>query len=268
MSKNNSLSLGSIGDAGLETQVTASAFTFSATAVDQLSGGSSSYTLATVVVDVSGSVGGYEKVIEATLSAIVDACQKDPMADQLLFRVVTFNTSLTEVHGFKPLGSINAKDYNGTIRTGGGTSLFDALLASIEAGETYGQSLAQQAFMANAVTFVITDGEDNGSTFGASDVKKAVARVVAAEHLESSNVILLGLSADPNLNTYLNSVKNGCGINQSMLIGTFSGGDPSTQVGHIAKLAGFVSHSVSSTAQALGTGGPSKSIAAALTITP
>lgn len=251
---------------GLDLMQTASAFQFSGAAIDQLTGGSSKYTLATIVVDTSGSVGPFATAIEGLLSEIVQACQKDPAADTLMLRVVLFNSGVSELHGFKLLGAINPNDYKGTINCGGMTALYDAMLNSVEAAEKYAQQLIGQSYMSNAVTFVITDGENNNSSNGASDVLKANQRVLKGETLESINTILLGLTNDAAFGPYLKTVETDCGCNQSMVVGALSVGGPNVNKGKIAKLAGFVSHSVSSTAQALGTGGPSKSIAPSLTI--
>ena len=251
---------------GMDLLQTASAFQFSGAAIDQLTGGSSKYTLVTIVVDISGSVSPYAAAIEGLLSEIVQACQKDPAADTLMLRVLLFNQDLTELHGFKLLGSINPTDYKGKISCGGSTALYDAMLNAVESAEAYAKQLLTQAYMSNAVTFVTTDGENNASSSGASDVLKANNRVVKQESLESSNTILLGLTNDPAFGPYLKTVETDCGCNQSMVVGALSVGGPNVNKGKIAKLAGFVSHSVSSTAQALGTGGASKNIPASLVI--
>lgn len=247
--------------------VTASAFQFSAADPSQLTGASSKFTLATVVIDVSGSVSSYEKTIEALVAEIVKACQKDPAADSLMIRVVKFNTSVDEVHGFKLLGSVNPNDYKGQFSCGGSTALYDAIANAVESAVAYGKTLAASAYIANAVTFVITDGENNASaTANAGTVATANKEAVRGESLESSQIILLGLTDDPSFGTYLKTVEQDCKCDKSMVIGSFSVGGPSVNAGKIAKLVGFVSHSVSSTAQACGTGGPSKTIPSNLTI--
>lgn len=245
----------------------ASAFTFSGAAMDQLTNGSSKYTLATIVVDVSSSVFSFKDTIEALLAEIVEACKKDPAADTLMVRVVTFNHNVSELHGFKLLGTVNVGDYKGKIWPAGSTHLFDAMASSLEAAERYGEQLLKQAYMSNAVTFVITDGMDSGTGLtGPNEVKALTLRIRKNELLESSMTILLGLTDDPKLTTYLAEAEKNCGFDKSMVIGTFSVGGPSVNKGKLAKLAGFVAHSVSTTAAALGTGGPSKSIAQTLSI--
>ena len=74
------------------------------------------------------------------------------------------------------------------------------------------------------------------------------------------------LFRSPSFGTYLAEVEKNCKCDKSMVIGKFSVGGPSVNAGKIAKLVNFVSQSVSSTAQACGSGGPSKTIPANLVI--
>jgi uncharacterized protein YegL len=95
---------------------------------------------------------------------------------------------------------------------------------------------------------VITDGENNCGAATADQVKRAVAACRRAENLESILLILVGVTNDDvNLNTYLQTVKDDCGFDQYVSIGKAT-------PGHIAKLAAFVSQSISSTSASLGTG--------------
>lgn len=250
----------------MSSLMTASSFQYSAVDLSSLANLASKYTLVTIVVDVSGSVYSFKDTLEATLKEIIGACKKDPTANSQLVRLVIFNQDVQEVHGFKPINSINEHDYDGILNPGGNTALFDAVRQSVEASVAYALILAQQAYMANAVTIVVTDGEDSGYGCGAGDVERANAAAVSGESLESSQLILLGLTDDPAFGKYLEDMRVKCKIDKTMIVGHLNAGGPQVNKGKIAKLVGFVSHSVSSTAQALGTGGPSKSIPAALSI--
>jgi hypothetical protein len=82
----------------------------------------------------------------------------------------------------------------------------------------------------------------------ASQVKKALLAARRAENLESILLILVGVTQDDvKLNTYLQTVKDDGGFDSYISIGTAS-------PGKIAKLASFISQSISSTSSALGTG--------------
>ena len=94
-------------------------FQFSAAKIGTL--GASEYTLATIVVDGSGSVDPFWNEIKAALKENVAACAdpKNPRADNLMLRVLVFDSQLTEVHGFKPVRDINPADYDSLPIPGG-----------------------------------------------------------------------------------------------------------------------------------------------------
>ncbi len=184
----------------LEQIQTASAYVFSAQPLDTL--GNVEYTLASVILDKSGSLQGYEKDLEKTLGEIVLACKKSQRAENLMFRAVSFDTNVTEINGFKLLGSINPNDYDNTIKCGGSTALHDAVYTSVEATESYGKSLTDQGYLVNAVCLIVTDGDDNASKYSANQIKKLLDTSAKNEHLESLTVVLIGVG-DKNL---MNSV--------------------------------------------------------------
>ena len=237
-------------DKDLEQLNAGSGYKFSATKVKQL--GASEYTLATIVVDASSSVEGFAPQLETALKTVFKACDKSPRRDNLMLRLTQFSSRLTELHGFKLLGSINEKDYDNVLQLGGSTALFDAVDEAIQATSTYGKQLTSQDFLCNSIVVVVTDGENNvGSIMDASEIKKAVEKARRAENLESLLLILVGVTNDDvTLNTYLQSVKDDGGFNQYVSIGKAT-------PGKIAKLADFVSQSISSTSTALGSGAPS-----------
>lgn len=238
-------------DKDLESLTAGSGYKFSATKIDKL--GASEYTLVTIVVDVSSSVSGFGPQLETCLKTVFKACDKSPRRDNLLIRVTQFNDTLSEVHGFKLLGSIKESDYDSALNIYGSTALFDACDESIKATSTYGKQLTSQDYLCNAIIVVITDGENNrGSIMTPGPVKKAIEAARRAENLESLITILVGVTNDDvNLNAYLTEVKNDGGFDSYVSIGTAT-------PGKIAKLASFISQSISSTSSALGTGAPSK----------
>ena len=224
-------------------------FRFSATGIDQL--GATEYTLATVVVDISSSVDGFQRQLEDCLKAIVNACKKSPRSDNLMLRVVKFNDSVTEVHGFKELNTININDYSNTLNPAGCTALFDAVQEAIEATSEYGRLLKGQDYQANAVVYILTDGEDNRSRMTPTSIKNAVNSVKRQEQLESLAVILVGVGQH-NAGAYLDGFRQDANITQFVdLEELFRKTSPE---GALAKLAGFVSKSISSTSQALASG--------------
>lgn len=229
-------------------------FQFSGKRIDNL--GSTEYTLATIAVDVTGSVGGFAKELRDAAVTAVEACKKSPRANNLLLRVVLFSTSMKpngieEIHGFKPLGEINPADYP-QLNPYGATNLYDAAFSAIGATNAYAKTLMDQDFLANGIVIVITDGDNNASSATLAMIKQEIERGAKAESIESLIPILVGINASQYADK-LDTMATTVGMK------FLDAGDATP--GKLAKLAEFVSQSVSSQSQSLGTGGPSMSIA-------
>src|SRR5215210_2260937 len=87
---------------------------YSATRPEEL--GAAEYTVVTVACDVSGSTAAFTFDMEAAITRIVESCKLSPRADNLLLRLVAFDDTLSEVHGFKLLENCDAADYGGVLR--------------------------------------------------------------------------------------------------------------------------------------------------------
>jgi uncharacterized protein YegL len=216
---------------------------FSAVRADRL--GASEYTLVTLACDVSGSVIPFRDLLVDSIKKAVGACRKSPRAANIMVRTVTFNQGVTEIHGFKPLADIDDAEYD-AIRAGGGTALFDASASAIGATTAYGKILADQDYAVNGILFVITDGEDFDSTYTAATVKEKADEAVTGEVLDSFLSVLVGVNA-ARCSAYLERFRDQAAIAQYV-----DAGDATP--GNLAKLASFVSRSVSSQAGSVGTG--------------
>lgn len=234
----------------------AQGFRFSAVRIEHL--GATEYTLVTIAVDVTGSVSGFEADLRKCLITAVDSCRKSPRSNNLLLRVILFSSALPggieEIHGFKPLGEINPNDYPPLV-PGGTTPLYDAAFSAVGATNAYAKRLMDQDFLANGIVFVITDGDDNTSSATIAMVKREMDRGTKGEEIESLIGILVGINA-AQLKLRLEEFAKGANLQY------IDAGD--TTKGKFAKLAQFVSQSVSSQSQSLGTGGPSQNIAATI----
>jgi uncharacterized protein YegL len=225
---------------------------YSATRIESL--GATEYTLATIVCDVSGSTSPFTSEMEKTIKSIVRACKFSPRADNLLVRLVEFDDSLDELHGFKLLENVNESDYDRILRGGGATALYDAAENAISATAHYGDSLVQNDFSANAIVFVMTDGGDNASTQSKKSVKTALAKAVTGESLESIVSVLIGVNvSDSHTSQVLMRFYKDAGFTQYVEL---EDADAKT----LARLAEFVSRSISAQSQSLGTGGSSKTL--------
>jgi uncharacterized protein YegL len=226
-------------------------FGFSAVKLQDL--GAPDYTLVNIVADRSGSTGPFQKEMETALKEILNACQHSPRADNLMLRVVTFENTHKEVHGYKLLNQIDLASYDGILAPGGMTALYDASVDAIEACSNYGKTLMENEYPTNGITFVLTDGLDNQSKFGRQQVKEAMEKTISGETLESHISVLIGVGTDPSTTQALQEFKDQAGFTQFVVLA-----DATKK--NLAKLAQFVSQSISSQSQALGSGGPSQTI--------
>lgn len=216
--------------------------------------GASDYTLVGIACDRSGSTSGFSDEMEKALKATVDACQRSPRADNLLVRVTRFDHRLDEIHGFRPLRDIHQDDYTGVLASGGATHLFDASVNAITAVTEQGRELIANDYAANGIVVVVTDGLDYTSTATIAEVKKAIDAAKSSECLESLVTILIGVNiTDPNAKAALDKFAKQAGFTQFVAL---ADADEKT----LARLAAFVSKSISSQSQAIGTGGPSQAI--------
>jgi uncharacterized protein YegL len=223
---------------------------YSAIRLEEL--GATEYTITTIVADVSGSTAAFTFDMESAISRIVQACKYSPRADNLLLRLLAFDDSLAELHGFKLLENCHLSDYGGSLKSGGSTALYDATENAIASTTNYAQRLVAGDFSANAIVFVITDGMDNASRISAKQVKAALSKAITSEALESIVSVLIGVNVtDQHVSRYLKSFQIEAGFTQYVEL---DNADAKT----LAKLAEFVSQSISAQSQALGTGGGSQ----------
>lgn len=226
------------------TALTNNGYTFNGTSVDDL--GATEYTIVTILVDVSGSLNGQERELERMVREVVKTLNVSPRKDNLLVRVVKFNEKDSEVHGFKLLSQININDYDNTISCSGSTCLYDAVINAITATDGYVKTLHQNDYFCNGLIFIITDGEDVGSSNQPSAVATGIANLRKTEMLESLNVILIGMTGNVS-STSLTDFQQQGGLSGYIEFGTVNHNS-------LGKLASFISKSITVVSQSLGSG--------------
>lgn len=224
-------------------------FAFSGVRPEKL--GSTEYTLVTLVIDKTGSVCGFTQQLLAMKQAVVEACHRSPRADYLMLRSTEFNERVDEEHGFTELTRVDPSVYKAP-RCSGSTALFDATRNAVMATNAYARMLSDQDFSVNGLVVVVTDGDDNCSHFTTSDVAAEVVNGVQQEWLESLNVILVGVNASC-YSGQLQAFKDDAGLTQYVDVGDAT-------PAKLAQLAQFVSRSISTQSQSLGTGGASQAL--------
>lgn len=230
-----------------------SGFHFSGTGINKL--GAAEYSLFGLAADVSSSVEPFAKEIEGCVIETIKGCRRSPRADNMLVRFMTFATKPHEEHGFRPLADCHEGNYQGCIKPGGTTALYDTSADLVDSLATYGKYLVDNDYTTNGIVVIITDGMDVGSSLTAHSVKQAIERAKMSESLESLVTILIGINVtNPQVSDFLKRFKDEAGIGQYI-----EAKDASEKT--LAKVAGFISRSVSSQSQSLGTGGASQPIA-------
>lgn len=226
-----------------------SSYGYSGTRIDRL--GASELTLVAIAADASGSVWKFRSEIEACIQETVRACRQAPRADNLMLRLVQFDDSIHELHGFKPLMECPPDPYAGCLTPGGTTALYDAAHNAVASVAAYGEDLVRKGLTANAIVFVITDGFDNASTLTSGSVRTAVEEAVASELLESVITVLVGVNVqDARLAALLLRFSTEAGFDHYLEL---ERADAST----LARLADFLSRSIRAQSQVLGSGAPS-----------
>ena len=198
-----------LNDLTLDTQsVVGSNYGYSATTIENL--GATEYTLATILVDVSGSVGSFKTELVECIKKIIEACKFSPRSDNLLIRLVAFSSSVEEIHGFKLLQNCNPSDYDNVIKIHGDTALFDASKNAILATSDYAKQLYDNDFSVNGILFVLTDGGDNSSISLSTDVAESLKKCDLEEKLESFITVLIGVGVGKYSTTakYLSDFKD------------------------------------------------------------
>ena len=229
-----------------EIKVQNSPFTFSATKMEDL--GASIYTLVSICVDESGSVLKFKNDLEKCIANIVQSCASSLLADNLLLRLLAFDHEVREIHGYKLLENCNLADYDNCLRIRGSTALFDASLNAILSAAEYGKNLRKSDFSANGIIFVLTDGDNNAGKTTQKMIHEAIDEIRHNEQLESLITILIGVNVtEPQISRYLNDFHKNGGFDHYREIQDAS---PKS----LAKLAQFVSQSISSQSQSINNG--------------
>jgi hypothetical protein len=223
-------------------------FSFSTVKIEDL--GATEYTLVTIALDKSGSVSGFKSDLLTALKSVVNSCKKSPRAENLLLRVIEFNHMIDEVHGFKLLNMIDVDNDYKEPYCDGQTALNDAVFSSVGATVIYAKKLMEQDFNVNGICFVITDGCENDSKTSTSMITALTSKAKIGEEIESLISILVGINTT-DCQQALDDFRQAAGMSQYVDVGNAT-------AQRLAKLAAFVSKSISSQSQALGSGSASQ----------
>ena len=230
-------------------------FGYKAVAVNDLL--SSENTIVTGLVDESGSTSPWKRDIELCIKEIVKSLYHCPVADKLVYRHCHFDTTFKELHGFRPLKECKESDYDGCWAGGGQTALFKSECNVLHATLDYAKQQSALHFTVNALNFFVSDGENYLSSpdhITPDDVKKANADCITSEVLESLITIFIGVNPDDEIRRKLQEHCDYVGFTQFI---------PMEKANEktLGQLAQWISKSIQSQSQHLGSGGPSQPLA-------
>lgn len=235
-------------------------FSYSHIGIEKLE--ASNYTIVHIVTDQSGSVCEFKDELENINKVCVESCQNSPESENLLIRTTAFNagwtgtgTCIEELHGYTLLSVIDPTQYKGVINPNGGTPLYDATLDALDSLKDFSKKLYDEQHICNAILFVITDGEENSSEKADIDkIESVMKKLHRDEELESFTSILIGVNTnDTTVHNFLKTYHQKASFDQYVDI-------ENADKKSLAKLAKFVSRSVSSTSQSLGGGQASQPV--------
>jgi hypothetical protein len=236
------------------------AFAFSVIDPEDMANPEDEYTLVSIAEDCSPSTIRCRADMAAGMKTVNLACKKDARSDKIMVHYTKFGSRIEEEHGFIPVNDIDENDYKPSATVGSSTCLYDAIFNAIASCARYAEILDKTDIGSNAIVFIFTDGMDMCSSLGSDSILAKLEDIRMKEILESIKVIILGF-VDPTMQDdqkdyvmdKLNEVTTNLKLDQFVEIGQMT---PE----QAAKVFGFVSQSISSQSQHLGTGGPSQNL--------
>lgn len=210
-------------------------------------------TLATGLLDESGSTDSFARQMELSVKEIVKSLARSPRKDNLMYRHCHFATNFRQHHGYMPLVQINPDIYDGCYQPGGKTAYFDACDRVIREKVDYAEHHLSRNYMCNGLIYMITDGCDYGSTLKEAEVTAALSKAIKSEALESLVTVLIGVNDNDAIQANLEAMQQRIGFTRYI---------PMTKADEasLARLVNFIVSASIHQSQALGTGGPSQHI--------
>jgi uncharacterized protein YegL len=191
---------------------------------------------AVFVVDVSPSISRYNNELNTAFNEFVQEMQKSHIADRLFVSTIEFCEKVDIKTGFQPI--VNIPQMNFTPK-GHGTALYDAVEKSLDNALTYRKNLEDTGINTKTLVFILTDGMDNSSRYGAhNNVKQKIKDFTSNEkNTFSFTSIMFGIGIDNK--QYYEEAKDEMGIQHLACVGVTSK--------EIRKMIDFISSSISTT---------------------
>lgn len=136
---------------------------------------SSSVTLVDFIIDASGSMDMYERIMQECLEHYKSAISNSKQADEMLVSKTLFNSRI------QTGGYVAPEDFNTDYYACGSTKLYDAIIDRRQRMLAYMDQLRNEGSNVRACMVILSDGEDNDSRNAASDARQAVQDLISKE---------------------------------------------------------------------------------------
>lgn len=136
---------------------------------------SPSVMLVDFIIDRTGSMYDYERVMQDCLEHYKQAICNSKQADEMLVSKTLFNTTI-ETGGY-----VAPEDFNTDYSTGGCTRLYDTIIDRRQRTLDYMEQLKNNGTNSRACMVILSDGLDNDSKYRASDARQAIQDLISKE---------------------------------------------------------------------------------------
>ena len=136
---------------------------------------SPSVMLVDFAIDGSSSMNPYEKTMQDCLEHYKQAISNSKQADEMLVSKTVFNSTI-ETGGY-----VAPEDFNTDYSAYGCTKLYDTIIDRRQRLLNYMEQLKNNGTNARACMVILTDGEDVGSRYRASDARQAIQDLISKE---------------------------------------------------------------------------------------
>lgn len=136
---------------------------------------SPSVMLVDFLIDGSGSMYPYERAMSECLEHYKEAIVNSKQADEMMVSKTVFESRI-ETGGY-----VAPEDFNTDYSAGGLTRLYDAIIDRRQRMLDYMNQLKNNGTNARACLIILSDGEDNGSQYRASDARQAIQDLISKE---------------------------------------------------------------------------------------
>lgn len=126
-------------------------------------------------IDGSSSMNPYEKTMQDCLEHYKQAICNSKQADEMLVSKTVFNSTI------KTGGYVAPEDFNTDYSAYGRTKLYDTIIDRRQRLLNYMEQLKNNGTNARACMVILTDGEDVGSWYRASDARQAIQDLISKE---------------------------------------------------------------------------------------